>query len=203
MKVEDFEDFCDKVIDIYIEEIKEYQKPYKCIGVNKLARNSIFKFYQRKRDEIKNNYMEKPVKNEKALDRHKVAACMMYAVLKSKVLWVNRFVPNLPNRLLMANEYLAVYVGVNIIEQYRIEDGKNEAENKLIFPITYHETNSGESDYIVNLCKGLYYLRRRIRAMDIFAYSNILFFIEKYTDTILNYDAMNKIRKLDEYDKPL
>lgn len=203
MKVEDFEDFCDKVIDNYIKEIKEYQKSYRCIGVKKLARNNIFKFYQQKRDEIKNNYMEKPVKNEKALDRHKVAACMMYAILKSKVLWVNRFVPNLPNRLLMANEYLAVYVGLNIIEQYRIENGKDEAENKLIFPITYHETNSEESDYLINLCKGLYYLRHRIRTMDIFAYSNILFFIEKYTDTILSYDKIIKSGKLGEHDRPL
>lgn len=203
MKVEDFEDFCDKVIDNYIKEIKEYQKPYKCIRVSRLGRNSIFKYYQRKRDEIKNNYMEKPIENEKALDRHKVAACMMYAILKSKVLWVNRFVPNLPGRLLMANEYLAVYVGVNIIEQYRIEDGKDGTESKLIFPITYHETNPEESDYVVNLCKGLYYLRRRIRTMDIFAYSNILFFIEKYTDTIFNYDAIIKFEKLNEHDRPL
>lgn len=58
------------------------------------------------------------MQNEKALDRHKVASCMMYAVLKSRVLKVNRLVSHLPNRLLMANEYLAVYVGLNIIEQY-------------------------------------------------------------------------------------
>ncbi len=200
MKAEDFEDFCDKVINQYINEIKEYQKPYKCIIENRLARNSIFKFYQRKRIEIRNNYLGKPAKAEKALDRHKVAACMMYAILKSKVLWVNRFVPNLPDRLLMANEFLAVYVGLNIIEQYRIEDGKDEPENKLIFPITYHETESEESDFLVNLCKGLYYLRRRIGTMDIFAYSNVLFFIEKYTDTILDYDTISTPQKSDEHD---
>lgn len=190
MKVEDFEDFCSKVIDNYIEELIEYQKPYKCIIKSNLAKNNIFKFYQRKRNEIKNNYMEKPAQNEKALDRHKVASCMMYAVLKSRVLKVNRFVPHLPNRLLMANEYLAVYVGLNIIEQYRIDDGKKEPENKLIFPITYHETPSEESDFIDNLCKGLYYLRRKIDEMDIFAYSTILFFVEKYTDTIKGYDGI-------------
>lgn len=190
MKVEDFEDFCSKVIDNYIEELLEYQNDhnYKCIKKSKRARNNIFKFYQRKRNEIKNNYMEKPSQNEKALDRHKVASCMMYAILKSKVLRVNRFVPNLPNKLLMANEYLAIYVGLNIIEQYRIDDGKKENTNKLIFPMTYHETDSEESDFINNLCKGLYYLRRKIDTMDIFAYSTILFFVEKYTDTILEHN---------------
>lgn len=192
MKVEDFEDFCSKVIDNYIKELMEYQKSHKCIIKSNMAKNNIFKFYQRKRDEIKKNYMVKPAQNEKALDRHKVASCMMYAILKSRVLKVNRFVPHLPNKLLMANEYLAVYVGLNIIEQYRRDDGKKEPDNKLIFPITYHEVPSDEapsdeSDFIDNLCKGLYYLRRKIDNMDIFAYSTILFFVEKYTDTIKGY----------------
>lgn len=59
----------------------------------------------------------------------------------------------------------------------------------MIFPITYHETPSEESDFIDNLCKGLYYLRRKIDKMDIFAYSTILFFVEKYTDTIKGYNG--------------
>lgn len=196
MKVEDFEDFCVKVIDGYIGEFTECQKKYKCIRKSVRARNNVFKFYQRKRDEIKDNYMEKSTENETALDRHKVAACMMYAILKSRVLKVNRFVPHLPEKLLMANEYLAVYVGINIIEQYRLNEGKGELENKLIFPITYHETESIESDFIDNLCKSLYYLRHKIGTMDIFAYSSILFFIEKYTDTILEYDARINSEKI-------
>lgn len=202
MRVEDFEDFCSKVIDSYIEELMEYQKPYQCIILSNIAKNNIFKFYQRKRDEIKSSYMEKPAQNEKALDRHKVASCMMYAVLKSKALKINRFIPHLPEELLMANEYLAVYVGLNIIEQYRLEDGKRKPENKLIFPITYHETDSKGSDFIDNLCKGLYYLRRNINKMDIFAYSAILFFIEKYTDTIIEYDGINKDASVKDCAKP-
>lgn len=108
---------------------------------------------------------------------------MMYAVLKSRVLKINRFIPHLPHRLLMANEYLAVYVGLNIIGQYRISDGLEEPESRLILPVTYHEIDSEESDFPDSFCKALYYLRYRLRNMDIFAYANILFFIEKYTDT--------------------
>lgn len=198
MKVEDFEDFSAKVINNYVGELKKIQKDYNCIRESKLAKSKVFKCYQQKRDEIKNHYMEEPEKNGKALDRHKVAACMMYAILKCRVLKVNRFVPHLPNQLLMANEYLAVYVALNIIEQYRIDEGKEMPENKLIFPITYHEAPSEESDFLNNMCKGLYYLRHKICTMDIFAYSNILFFIEKYTDTLLKYDKLVGQKTFDE-----
>ena len=61
--------------------------------------------------------------------------------------------------------------------------GFEEPESRLILPVTYHEIDSEESDFPDSFCKALYYLRYRLRNMDIFAYANILFFIEKYTDT--------------------
>lgn len=93
MKIEDFEDFCLKVIDAYIKDIEDYEEKIdcKCIKVRTHAKSRIFKYYQRKRDIIKNNYMEKTAVS---LDRHKVAACMMYAVLRSRVLRVNEFIPH-------------------------------------------------------------------------------------------------------------
>lgn len=189
MKIEDFDDFCLTVINAYIKEIKDYEKNIncKCLHENLRAKSKIFKYYQRKRDAIKRNYMEKTAVS---LDRHKIAACMVYAILKSRVLSVNEFVPHLPERLLMANEYLAVYVGINIIEQYRRNDGLQEPNDKLVFPITYHEADGQDSAFIDNLCKGLYYSRRKIDHMDIFAYSNIYFFMEKYTDTVLDLDNL-------------
>lgn len=191
MKIEDFEDFCLRVINAYIKDIVTYEEEIgcKCIKVRSRAKRKIFMYYQRKRDSIKRNYMEKTAVS---LDRHKVAACMVYAVLKSRVLKVNEFIPHLPDRLLLANEYLAVYVGVNIIEQYRRADGLKGVKEKLVFPITYHEQAGQDSVFINNLCKGLYYSRRKINTLDIFAYSNIYFFIEKYTDTLLYYDLANE-----------
>ena len=190
MKIDDFEDFCTEVIDKYIMDIEEYQTNINCncIKVRKTAKHKIFKYYQRKRDEIRENYMMEPTKS---LDRHKVATCMMYAILKSKILKVNKYVPHLPDKLLMANEYLAVFVGINIIEQYRKEEGIEEPKNQLIFPITYHETEKEEIAFLNNLCKGLYYLKWKLRFIDIFAYSNIYFFLEKYTDTLLENDSKN------------
>lgn len=196
MKIEDFNDFCLTVINAYIKEIKDYEKNVncKCLHECDRAKSNIFKYYQRKRDAIKKNYMEKTAVS---LDRHKVAACMVYAILKSRVLRVNEFVPHLPDRLLMANEYLAVYVGINIIEQYRRNDGLKEPNDKLFFPTTYHEVDGQDSVFINNLCKGLYYSRRKINNMDIFAYSNIYFFMEKYTDTVLKQNsAIGEIKNI-------
>ena len=124
----------------------------------------------------------------KALDRHKVASCMLYAILRSKVFRINKLQKQLPYKILMANEYLGVYVAVNIIEQYKIDElGK---EYNLIFPTTYHETENNTCVYLDNLCKGLYYIKAK--NLDIFSYSTIFFFMEKYTDTLLEYKNKNK-----------
>ena len=91
----------------------------------------------------------------------------------------------------MANEYLAVYIAINIVEQYKRDEIRDEGYN-LIFPVTYHEYSSDTSVFIDNLCKSLYYLRNRIETMDIFAYSTILFFMERYTDTMLEFDILKR-----------
>lgn len=185
MEIQDYNLFCLEVIKPYAEQIKIYAQETghsQCIKLRERNYRKIYVHYQRKRKEIKNNYMEPPVK---ALDRHKVAACMIYAILRSEVIRVNKQITRLPNELLMANEYLAVYTAINIIEQYKRDEIGIESEYKLIFPTTYHEEDDKKSAFIDNLCKSLYYLRSKIKFMDIFAYSAILFFMEKYTDTIL------------------
>ena len=83
----------------------------------------------------------------------------------------------------MANEYLAVYIAINIVEQYKRDELGKDSEYKLIFPITYHEENEKTCVYLNNLCKGLYYIKPK--HIDIFAYSTIFFFMEKYTDIIV------------------
>lgn len=193
MEIQDYNLFCSRVIKPYVEQIKIYAQENGCsrsIQSNEHNYGKIYVHYQRKRNEIKNNYMAPPVK---ALDRHKVAACMIYAILRSKVIRVNTQITRLPNELLMANEYLAVYTAINIIEQYKRDEMGADSDYKLIFPITYHEEDEEKSAFIDNLCKSLYYLRAKIKSMDIFAYSAILFFMEKYTDTILDFNVEKDI----------
>lgn len=120
----------------------------------------------------------------KPMDRHKIGSVLIYSILKSHIIKVTKLTKkSLPHALLMANEYLAVYVALSVIESYRIDDngGFNEANPMgccLEIPLTFH--NEGSNAYIDNLCKALFYLRN-INEFDIFAYANIMFLLEAYT----------------------
>lgn len=192
MKLNDYCDFCEKVIIPYITQILDFAKQagcQKCIKFNKRSIKRIYVNYQRKRDEIKSNYMEPPAK---ALDRHKVASCMLYAVLKSHVFRINKIKKELPLYVLMANEYLAVYIAINIVEQYKRDELGADSNYKLVFPITYHENDKENSSYLNNLCKGLYYINPK--NINIFAYSTILFFMEKYTDIVCAENTIGQFK---------
>lgn len=186
MQRADYGDFYDTVIRRYIDEITADCSFSECVDRGLRYKYKIYKCYQEKRDSIKKKYMRKT--DDAALDRHKVAACMMYAILKVQPIKVNRFIWNLPERKLLANEYLAFYVALNIIAMYKRDELRNahseEAANyKLVVPKTYHEGDG--SDFESNTCRALYYLRLRgLNGFDIFAYATILFMIEKYADTI-------------------
>lgn len=182
MKLEDYDDFCEKVILPYIEQIMLFAEDNNCkdcIKFNSRSLKKIYVYYQRKRDEIKYHYMALPAR---ALDRHKVAACMLYAILESKVFRINKIRKTLPYQILMANEYLAAYIAINIIEQYKRDELGYSSAYKLVFPLTYHEDDENSSAFLDNLCKSLYYIKPN--QINIFAYSTIFFFMEKYTDII-------------------
>lgn len=140
------------------------------------------------RDYVRCNYMSKKV--DVALDRHKVAACMMYAVLKAKPLMVSRKTPRLDEKLLLANEYLALYAALNILVMYKMNQYQlREGEYEILFPDTY--CNDLSNDYATNYCRTLYYVSiGNLNRFDVFAHANILFLLEKYTDmSRLNMDT--------------
>ena len=140
----------------------------------------IFEYYQEMRDYIRCNYMSKKI--DVALDRHKVAACMMYAILKAKPLKINRKIPSLDEKILLANEYLALYVALNIVVMYKMDQCQlKEGEYEILFPETYF--NDPSNDYVTNYCRTLYYVsRENLNKFEVLAHSNILFLLEKYTD---------------------
>lgn len=175
----DFKNFCTKVIEPYINDLigNDFCN---CLTIRKHNIYKIYLFYEQKRFEIRHFFMHLKTK---PMDRHKIGAVMIYAILKSNIFKVNRMVKNIPDELLMANEYLAVYVALSIVESYKRDE--INSDNWLInIPETYHEKNNNvESVYINNMCKALYRISN-INHFDIFAYANILFLLEKYTDTV-------------------
>lgn len=116
------------------------------------------------------------------IDRHKKAACLLCSILKAKPIKINRRIPNLDLQLLLANEFVAFYSAINIIELYKRDYGFDEYS--IIYPDTYIKDQE-DGLYINNVCKALYYTKH-FGIDDIFSYANILFLLEKYTDEKLN-----------------
>lgn len=181
MLFSEFSEFYKNVISAYTQELLVKSENFgNCLKVvdSSYMINRVYRSYQKKKTQIKSFYMAKGVD---ALDGHKVAACFMYALLKNKLIKVNKFIPGLPEDMLMANECLAIYTALNIVDIYRRK--RSEDKNfKIIIPETYHDKAS-TSSFISNLCKCMYYIKK-IKYFDIFAYSTILFQLEKYTDII-------------------
>lgn len=183
MRYEDFEDLYDKVIRAYMIELEMLDADFHSLTFHEKRRKIVYRFYERKRLEIRKKYMKQS--DRLALDRHKVAACMMYAILRGRLIEIDNSISKLPEQLRMANESLAIMVALNIVEMYKIddyEDGKNTVgENyHILIPHTYHD--SGEkSDFIPNLCKSLFFIKK-LDHFDVFAYSTILFLLENGTD---------------------
>ncbi len=183
MILEDYNEFYDVVINRCINKITSKQMPKDCLKIRKRNQYKIYKNYQAKRDYVKNRYMDS--KNSVALDRHKVASCMIFAILKTKPLIVNRFIHDLPETILLANEYLAFFVALNIIEMYKLDELNGSQEYEIILPRTYHEQVENENTFLVNTCRALYYTRlKNVNEFDVFSYATILFLLERYTDTL-------------------
>ena len=150
------------------------------ISFNKNSRNKIFKRYIKIRDNIKKKYMEDSDAN---IDRHKIASIMMvaieevYPIKVSKKyifkLWKSR--KELDKRYIYANETLAFFTALSIIENYKDYgiDGKIEMTRKSItLPETFND-----SDYAMNTCIDLYF-GKRSKNINILTFSNVFFLMK-------------------------
>lgn len=203
MKFEDYDNFYQHVILGYINELRDFDSKCHALTFNSKAYKSIYHYYEKKRIEIRNVYMSDA---SKPIDRHKTAASMMYAILKASVFKVNKSIPCLPEPLRLANEYLAFYVAMNIIEQYKRTDeinGEKISKNyQLIIPNTSYESQTnqmtGEVDnsFISSICLTLANIKN-LKYFDVFSYATIMFLLEKNTDNIIYRDEeIHKLKKL-------
>lgn len=186
MEKEDFYKFKNKVINPYINELKKLDN-VKCLSINEKAVDKIFIYYQRLRNIVRTVYMKKNKENL-SLDRHKVGSCLIYGILRSKIIRVNKNIPNLPPHLLMANEYLAINIAINVVEMYRLTDGKENYKIKL--PVSYHNQKE-RNIFLCELCTTLYHLNPK-KHFDVFAYATILFQLEHLTDYVLSEEKIRE-----------
>lgn len=199
MDKECFREIYNEVIYKYAQELLKIDEEsgQKNLHLRTSRVEKVHDYYEGKRSDIRKYFMNLETK---PMDRHKIGAVIIYAILKSRLFEIkNRTKRTLPDQIIMANEYLAVYVALSIVESYKYDDYVDALKKKdpeavpepidaegdwhLVLPKTFHE--SSKEAYIHNMCKALYYIKDA-ENIDIFAYANILFLLEVYTNTINN-----------------
>lgn len=183
-----FDFFANDVIYKFYEELKKIDSGKfgnKAIKFERKRLSLVYLYYESFRKNMRKMYM---TVESKPMDRHKIASAMMFSILKARLVKVNRLVPDLPLELLLANEYIAFYCAVNIIEIYRRDMGAEEYS--VLFPDTYIE-NEGEMSYLENTCKALYYTKS-YKMSNILLFANALFMLERFTDEALGIKEINK-----------
>lgn len=191
MTNEKFEDIWNNIILGLYNEITPQDDLY----IKARSKKKIFKKYQKQKTYLKLNYMENPNTH---LDRHKIAACMLYAIVKVHPIrikrisiWKNylngkKFTP----QYLMLNEYLGLYTAFSIVESFRTYEQSEENEvgfkrKGIVQPIT----TNGE-DYIYNTCLDLY-LSRKKNKINVLTFANVFFLLETGSFSVkeLNHGA--------------
>lgn len=173
-----YDEFYNVVIKGLVNDLLKIDKDYNCLNFNDSKKYKVYRHYEIMRQRVRSSFMEL---ESKPMDRHKIAATMMYAILKSNLIKISRARVKLPNQLFLANQYLAFYAAMNILDLYRLNDNKNS--KRIILPPLCNESVNIKDDYVSMTCKALYYTKN-INRFDLFSYANILFLLETYTDCI-------------------
>lgn len=130
------------------------------------------------------------------IDRHKVASVMLYSIIINKPFEL-KLIPvkrEVNSSALLANEILGFNTALAIVWSFIMEDAKEKSDkNKIeifkegfIFPECQHDS------YEANIYKMLYYSNINQR-YDIFAFAQILFLIEAYTEFVRKTELAGKI----------
>lgn len=178
MTKEKFNEIWDHIVLVHSEQLKNL---YGDFVIPKRTKRRVYKKYQKTKTFVKTNYMENP---KKYLDRHKIAASMMYAIVSVSPVRITgrekwrKFLKNekFSSECTLLNEYLGFYTAISIIESFReyhaIKEKKLEQLQRIQFPGT-----NKEGDYVYNTCLDLY-LSKKKNKISVLAYANIFFLLE-------------------------
>ena len=193
MERKEFKDFFDNTVSILATRICD-----KNSGVN-FTKNidGLFEEYLNQRTSLKlliKNMDDPPEK--KRLDRHKIAACITVAIMKTRLLYQDN-IDDVNNSYSLAkasrmNEQLAFLCGLNLLISYMLEDPEIDSKIKdtlddFKFPKTRYEKKKENDDnneykyvkYTDSIIRGLYYSNIS-SGFSILLLSNIFFLLEEY-----------------------
>jgi hypothetical protein len=191
MERKDFKDYFDNTVTILADKICEENPSFHFI--NKF--DGLFEEYLNQRTLLKLliKKMDDPPE-KRNLDRHKVAACITVAVMKTRLLYIDdiddvneSYTLGKASRM---NEQLAFLCGLNLLISYMLEDPDIDTKIKdklgdFKFPKTrYEKYNENKEEgkyirYIDSMIRGLYYTNIS-SGFPILLLSNIFFLLEEY-----------------------
>lgn len=176
--------------------IEDYEKRFSEIAVAHNAQEIIWQEYGKFNRHCKKQYMEDAGGK---LDRHKVCACYMYAIVKSHVMSCRLADSDTEQSYLALNENLAITVGMSLLRAFilasidsseELADEKKElykskVDNGIVFPVCNHGV------YRENFVSELHYSDLE-RNYNILSLANTLFLLETHT---LETEAVHKQAK--------
>lgn len=165
--------------------IEMYQTHYVDIVCTDNANELIWEEYVKFNNYCKTSYM---FDDKGKLDRHKVCACYMYAIVKANILNCRLVNFNTEKKYFCLNEQLAIAVGMSLLRAFICADIKNSTifseeekqslyasvENGILFPDCNH------GDYRDNFVAELHYTNEE-RNYNILSLANTLYLLEIHT----------------------
>lgn len=109
------------------------------------------------------------------LDRHKVAAIIICAVIKTKVM---EYKVSDDNHVFLGNYYLALSAGLSYL-QYELNLVLREQRKPLVDKISFPNVIHGKLDYKENLISMLYFSDKEGN-LNVLALANIIFLLEQF-----------------------
>lgn len=177
MKTETFNEI---YINVILPGAKSISSGLTTLVFNEICKEKIYEKYEEARDDIL-----RIMPSESRIDRHKVAACIGYAIICTKPFEIDDH-DEMEFREVFANELLAVYSSLSVLKSFilsaaeeNLDDSVNKKlieifNDKFIFPKPKHE------DYVEYLVKNIYHSRKS-QCFDTLTFSNLLYMIEEYT----------------------
>lgn len=185
----DFEKIWVKII---LPEIEYYKVNNYGLKINYESKTLILSRYNELKDLCKSHFMSNA---KKFIDRHKVCACLIYAIVDSHVVSCNNELMNEngEKEFSIVNEYIAITAGLSLLRAFVISAAKVKYENheiskveldKIIFcfdnGIFTPEGLTNHGDYLENFAIELHF-SKEYNNNNILSLAHILYLLELLT----------------------
>lgn len=174
-----YQKYYDKVID---PAILEYGESYAEIVALPYIKDKIWDYYVEFNEHCKNKYMHN---KNKLLDRHKVVACYMFAILRTNPIVCVTALRNGDQSSMFLNERLALRFGMTLLQALICDEIEslpgNELKEKVtaVFKKDIIFPGVNQDDYKQKLLAQLYHTKDEAN-YNILAMAETLFLLENY-----------------------